>query len=74
MFCAKCGEELAAGDSFCRSCGTRVGLASAAFALPLPVLVVNDRDGDDPAAGPVRRNSRTRDLDAGDACAGSGSG
>jgi len=33
MFCAECGEELAAGANFCGSCGARVG-------LPAPPAVV----------------------------------
>ena len=33
-FCAKCGDRLAEGTSFCASCGTPVGSASGGPAAP----------------------------------------
>lgn len=35
MFCAKCGKELPSGATFCPSCGTPVGGATAASAGPV---------------------------------------
>lgn len=35
MFCKKCGEKLAAGDSFCKSCGTIAGSKFQKISSPL---------------------------------------